>query len=36
MQTQFNAFSEQFKNLGAAYTETAKGNEKTRSKKSDE
>jgi len=33
MQTQFNAFSEQIKNLGAAYTETAPGNEKTPSKK---
>ncbi|HMF22607.1 MAG TPA: phasin family protein, partial [Pseudolabrys sp.] len=36
MQTQFNAFSEQVKNVGAAYTETARGNEKTPSKKSDE
>ena len=36
MQTQFNAFSEQVKNLGAAYTETARGNEKTPSEKSDE
>ena len=36
MQTQFNAFSERFKNLGAAYTETAQGNEKTPPKKSDE
>jgi len=36
MQTQFNAFSEQMKDLGAAYTETTTGTKKTASKKSDE
>ena len=36
MQTQFNTFSEQMKDLGAAYTEIAKGVKKTPSKKSDE